>query len=466
MFLRSFLLQFISEKDRQHPDDYRRGELFIYSMFFFLLLIISCLPYFFITGYGGPIMLWANIASLGVIAITVWLYKKFGHRLLLVNIFIFLGHSSMLGTYDTGGGVYSVEPYFGLVMCAWIFLVGGKKSGLAWFTIAITTVGFFYYADHAGWKDFRADTLAADNIYYFMSFFFTGTMLALIITLYDNGKTKYVNQVIAAKAELETKSREIETKKEEIISSINYAKRIQQAILPAEDTIYRTVPLSFILYRPRDIVSGDFFWFYEIDQNSYIIVCADCTGHGVPGAFMTVIGSNLLTQIVTESRITRPAEVMAELDRRIIQTLRQQKEHYQVVQDGMDLAMLKVDRTKNELVFTSAKRPAIFIRDKEICELKGSKNTLGGLRTCEKRFEEITINYRENDIIYLFTDGYTDQFGGPENKKYMIRRFREQLLAMHMLPMHEQRQKLNDTITDWIGANEQTDDILVMGIRF
>jgi serine phosphatase RsbU (regulator of sigma subunit) len=173
-------------------------------------------------------------------------------------------------------------------------------------------------------------------------------------------------------------------------------------VLPQEESIYRSIPLSFILYKPKDIVSGDFFWFHEIDKDNYIIVCADFTGHGVPGAFMTVIGSSLLNQIVIDNKITKPSTILYELDKLINITLKQRKEHEHYVQDGMDLALLKVDKSKNEFIFTSAKRPAILISNKQMQEFKGSKFTLGGMVSGEKVFEEIKMKYTEDDVIYMF----------------------------------------------------------------
>ncbi|MGZ4035784.1 MAG: PP2C family protein-serine/threonine phosphatase, partial [Bacteroidia bacterium] len=238
------------------------------------------------------------------------------------------------------------------------------------------------------------------------------------------------------------------------------------AILPSKETIQRGIPASFILYKPRDIVSGDFYWYSEIAGNSYIMVVADCTGHGVPGAFMTVIGSNLLNQIVNESKITAPSVIMTELDNHITTTLKQEKTHLHIIQDGMDLSMLKVNKDKKEFIYTSAKRPAIFIRKGELREFKGNKNSLGGLKSGEKIFDEVRMNYEEGDMIYLFTDGYIDQFGGAENKKFMIKRLRELLTEINGLSMDEQKQRLNNAINKWIGDNEQTDDIQIMGIRF
>jgi len=287
-----------------------------------------------------------------------------------------------------------------------------------------------------------------------------------LISEFVKARHKAERQIDEQKLRLEENNKELESKNEDILSSINYAKRIQQAILPTDDTIQRGIPLSFILYKPRDIVSGDFYWFSNLDDNSYIIVAADCTGHGVPGAFMTVIGSNLLTQIVSENNVTAPSVIMSELDNHITATLKQEKQHYQIIQDGMDLSLLKVNREQNEFIYTSAKRPAIFIRDKQIREFKGSKSSLGGLRSEDKQFDEIRMKYEEGDMIYLFTDGYIDQFGGNDNKKFMIKRLRELLLEIHLLPVADQKQKLDAAITSWIGTNEQTDDILIMGIRF
>jgi serine phosphatase RsbU (regulator of sigma subunit) len=276
---------------------------------------------------------------------------------------------------------------------------------------------------------------------------------------------KAERQISNQKILLQKSNRELESKNEDIISSINYARRIQNAILPNDETIQRGIPGSFIFYQPRNIVSGDFYWFNET-EDSYILVAADCTGHGVPGAFMTVIGSNLLTQIVSENQVTEPAKIMIQLDDHITSTLKQEKQHVQIVQDGMDLSLLKVNKSKREFIFTSAKRPAVFIRNGEIREFKGSKSSLGGLKSGDKKFEEIAINYEEGDMIYLFTDGYIDQFGGTENKKFMIRRLRELLLKIWQLPMQEQEKRISEAINGWIGNNEQTDDILLIGVRF
>ncbi len=265
--------------------------------------------------------------------------------------------------------------------------------------------------------------------------------------------------------QLELKSKELETKNHDVRDSINYAKRIQYAVLPQEETIYRSIPLSFIFYKPKDIVSGDFFWFHEINKEEYILVCADCTGHGVPGAFMTVIGSSLLNQTVIDNKIVQPSQILLELDKLINFTLKQQKDSDISVQDGMDLTLLKVNKTKKELIITSAKRPAVFIRNKELQEIKGNKFSLGGMRSGEKQFIETTVNYEEDDLLYLFTDGYADQFGGEKAKKFSSKRLRELFLEVHKLPMIDQKNNISKTIANWQGNLEQIDDMLVIGIK-
>jgi serine phosphatase RsbU (regulator of sigma subunit) len=258
----------------------------------------------------------------------------------------------------------------------------------------------------------------------------------------------------------------LESKNEDVISSIQYAKRIQEAVLPPEDRVQRDIPLSFIFYRPKDIVSGDFFWFHSLDANRYVLAVADCTGHGVPGAFMTVIGSNLLNQIVIENNMIAPGKILEELDLRLTSTLRQEKQHRGLVQDGMDIAIIYVDRTKKKIDFSSAKRPAIFVRDGKLEEFKGSKLSIGGLRTEQKHFEEISIAYEEDDCLYLYSDGIVDQFGGPQNKKLTTKRLRERIVEISELSVHDQSRQVEELFNSWKGAHEQTDDALMIGIRF
>lgn len=290
-------------------------------------------------------------------------------------------------------------------------------------------------------------------------------LIVVVIWMFVKGRADAEEEIKKQRLQLEQSNKEIQLRNKDVTDSINYAKRIQYAVLPQEESIYRSIPLSFIFYKPKDIVSGDFFWFHEINKEEYILVCADCTGHGVPGAFMTVIGSSLLNQTIIDNKIFKSSDILQELDKLINFTLKQEKDRDISVQDGMDLTLIKVNRTKKELVITSAKRPVIFIRNKELTEIKGSKFSLGGMRTGDKLFDEEVINYQEDDILYLFTDGYADQFGGEKAKKFSSKRLRELFLDIHRLPMTEQKVKVAKTTADWQGNLEQIDDMLVVGIK-
>jgi serine phosphatase RsbU (regulator of sigma subunit) len=450
-------------------DVFEKARIFVLFNFtvFFLLLNI---PYMIQTLKGGnPVHIsLATLSTCGLVIVLIILSRS--SEVTLAVFFYLFNHlfQNIAHYLINNGHIEAQGTSFFLLLVLFAYVMLGRKWGriLAVFVLGLIIAGIYNTNSDYALFQFPAEygEQGAASLKYML-------IVPLVLNVYLIGefvkaRGKAEKQISNQKQLLEHSNRELESKNEDIISSINYAKRIQQAILPNDDTIQRGIPSSFIFYQPRDIVSGDFYWFSETDENSYIIVAADCTGHGVPGAFMTVIGSNLLSQIIGENEVHEPSLIMPQLDDHITATLKQEKQHVRIIQDGMDLSLLKVDKKKKEFIFTSAKRPAIFIRKGEIMEFKGSKSSLGGLRSGDKTFDEIRMNYQEGDMIYLFTDGYTDQFGGPENKKFMIRRLRELLLAIWQLPMTEQEKKISTAINSWIGKHEQTDDILLMGIRF
>ncbi len=461
---------FTYSKDSTDPEKAMQGKYFIVSTMIFFGMALLSVPYFFFVVPNEfkehPEVVYANFFFIFLIIGLMFVYKRYGGRVVIVNIITVMGFGSNMGTYQSTGGIWSSDLIWGLIISSWVFLVANRWSGLFWMVLTLITFILFYYAELNHHKDFIADATKMTAAYPFTNYFLAGVFMLLIIWLYDSSKRRFVQELRDSKAEVDLQKKSLESQKEDILASIGYAKKIQEAVLPHEETISRSIPLAFMLYKPRDIVSGDFFWFHEIDRDNYILACADCTGHGVPGAFMTVIGSNILSQIVKENKVTNPAEILIQLDQRINETLKQDNSRFSEVQDGMDLALIKVDKANKSFVFTSAKRPAIFIRDQKMSEFKGSKLSIGGMRSGEKKFEEITMDFQQDDVIYLFTDGYIDQFGGKENKKFMIKRFRELLLSINKLGMPEQKRKLDEAITAWIGNNEQTDDIQVIGIRF
>lgn len=208
----------------------------------------------------------------------------------MVNIITLLGFLGSFAAYK-GGGIYAPDNMWGFLISAWVFLVANRLSGIIWMVLTVCQYIFFYYAEVQGWRDFHAANAKVGGVYFFINLVLGSIFLLVIMNLHEKSKDKFLKIILDSKEELESKSKELEIRNKDVTDSINYAKRIQFAVLPHEETIYRSIPLSFIYYKPKDIVSGDFFWFHEINKEEYILVCADCTGHGVPGAFMTELAA-------------------------------------------------------------------------------------------------------------------------------------------------------------------------------
>ncbi|MBN8703471.1 MAG: SpoIIE family protein phosphatase [Bacteroidetes bacterium] len=452
---------FISDRLNQTEDVFEKAKIhLVFDFTFFMsLLAIPFIIQLYINGFWYH--LGFNIFEVISLTVIYVLFKTNVPLKVLGITFVIMDSIMSAGSLICQNGYFEIQAgLWSMLLILYTFFVLGKKWGVAIVLfISLLFIGCIPFNENQ--ISFLNLGIPSNQVLPTASGFIVFPFLLniyIIIVL--------INNRISAEGLISNQKKKLEIQKEEIVSSITYASRIQHAVLPNEENIAKCIPQSFILYQPRDIVSGDFYWFHEIDKDNYIIVCGDCTGHGVPGALMTVIGSNLLTQIVTENKIYSPSQIMTELDKRISTTLKQQKLKNDYVHDGMDLALLKVNKAQKEFIYTSAKRPAIFIREKQIQELKGSKHTLGGLREEEKKFEEIQMNYIEGDMVYLFTDGYIDQFGGVNNKKFMIKRFRETLLSISHETTTKQKNGLKDTINNWIGKNQQTDDIAVIGIRF
>ena len=269
-------------------------------------------------------------------------------------------------------------------------------------------------------------------------------------------------EVMAQKVELEKKNALIAEKNKEMTDSLNYAKRLQAAILPRKEEIKKTFDQFFILYLPKDIVSGDFYFFERI-ENKVIIAGADCTGHGVAGAIMSMVGSSLLKQIILEKKIHDPAEILNHLNTGVIEALKQSEN---ASNDGMDIMLCVFDLEKNELNFAGANRPLFLIRDKELLVFTSDKYPIGGLQIeHNESYNKQLVKLKKNDQVYIFTDGYADQFGGVLGKKLMTKNFKELLLNIHAQSMDQQYDSLYSHIREWMGNHEQVDDIMVIGIK-
>jgi len=254
----------------------------------------------------------------------------------------------------------------------------------------------------------------------------------------------------------------IVTKNKEIIDNLQYAKRIQSAILPDPELIRKVFREFFVLYLPRDIVSGDFYSFIHRDDQA-LLAAADCTGHGVSGAFMSMIGSSLFHQLVNERSMTNPAQILEQLNKEIIRSLRQRSSESN---DGMDIAICHFDLKQRMLTYAGANRPMWLIRKGELIAYKADKFPIGGLQfSQQEKFILHQIALKDGDTIYLTTDGFADQFGGPKGKKMLTRKFREALLSVQHLDMAAQEKFLHRFFNEWKGNEDQVDDVLVMGLR-
>ncbi|MGE5421523.1 MAG: two-component regulator propeller domain-containing protein [Chloroflexota bacterium] len=292
--------------------------------------------------------------------------------------------------------------------------------------------------------------------------------VVLIIRQRDKAHRKqqaYLEDELEKRTSLIMKQKgEIELQNLEITDSINYAKRIQSSILPDIGKLRENFREAFILFHPRDIVSGDFYWFDKVDDDRFIVVCADSTGHGVPGAFMSMIGSTLLQDIVTRKKITRPSQVLSLLDKQIFSTLNQNVD-LGVSNDGMDMVVCEFNLTTRHIRFASAMRPIILVISGESFYIKGNRSSVGGESVIDKYFDDQEYYLNEGDIIYFFSDGLPDQFGGVDGKKMKIARLKKLIDQIIKLPMTEQERSISSFFNEWKGGHEQVDDILMMGIR-
>lgn len=243
-------------------------------------------------------------------------------------------------------------------------------------------------------------------------------------------------------------------------SSIDYAYRLQATILPGPDAISEVFSDYFVFYRPKATVSGDFYWFANKGKKR-MVAAADCTGHGVPGAFMSLVGHNALNQATKV--YNKPAQVLNSVNRLSAQALRAHENH--LVKDGMDIALCSVDIETMELEFSGAQNPAYIVRSGELTELPGDAFSIGSYVNGERDFTSKTFKLQPGDCIYLFSDGFADQFGGAYGKKFMRKQFRQILLEMHHLPMPGQQEALAAHFDAWKGDGDQIDDVLVIGIR-
>jgi two-component system, sensor histidine kinase LadS len=285
----------------------------------------------------------------------------------------------------------------------------------------------------------------------------------IIIQLQENERLKdKVNKELESKVQERTK--ELNRRNKDITDSITYAKRLQEAILPDERSAAKILKEHFILYIPKAIVSGDFYWMYQ-KESQVIFAAVDCTGHGVPGGFMSIFAHNIVNQVVEQMNLIEPGKILNEVNKKVMETI-SASDDFVDGEYGMDIALAALNREKMELQYAGAYNPLYIVRNNELMEVLADRFSIGNSTNGNgHHFTNHTIKVEKGDMLYIFSDGFADQFGGPDRRKFMLGSFNKLLVEIHTLSMDAQKEKLKNVFYEWKGRNDQIDDILVMGVR-
>jgi ligand-binding sensor domain-containing protein/serine phosphatase RsbU (regulator of sigma subunit) len=300
--------------------------------------------------------------------------------------------------------------------------------------------------------------------FYQTKWFYALCLAVALAIAYSYYKIRQANiQITEQKVEIESQKDVIETKNRAMVDSINYASTIQSATLPSDEEWYETMPDSFVLYKPKDIVSGDFYWLARWDDDIFFSA-VDCTGHGVPGALMSIVGYNGLNQAVNEHKLSEPSAILNYLSESVNQSLRK-SEHDNYVKDGMDIALCRINLKKMRVQFAGAYNPLLLIRNGEQMLYKGDRISIGSVDTKGQTFANHEVKIQKGDCLYIYSDGFADQFGGADGKKMKAAKMRQKILEISSLPMNEQKKELERYLAEWMGNLPQVDDICVIGVR-
>ena len=426
-------------------------------------------PLFAITDYINIKENWLQLLAIrcsisALILVTIFVYKrkKFPSYFLVILPFVLISLQNAY-TFSLIGN----DHLLGHSLNYMALLLGGAMFFLwTWpystSIVAISTIATAWFVSTNPRIDLEMFFVKGGLLLGVMGLF----MIILIKVRYDL-TIKEIRARIALKLsneELEVQKSIVEQKNEKITDSINYAKRIQESVLGSGNHIQSWFSGSLILFQPRDILSGDFYWFYEnAEEKIKIVIAADCTGHGVPAALMTIMGNSILNEIVVQKGIYEPDRILKELDTRVIESFNKTDVGHPI-DDGMDISILTFH--ENKALFSAAKNPLYMIREGEVQLTKGSRFPIGSHQHgSSKSFELHEIIAKRGDKFYLISDGFQDQFGGENDRKYNTTRFRELLLRTSTLPMQDQGLQLGKELNSWKGQNRQTDDILVLGVE-
>ena len=285
----------------------------------------------------------------------------------------------------------------------------------------------------------------------------------IVVIVFSGFMFKKYRETQAQKLIIEKQKHLVEEKHKEITDSINYAERIQRSLLASEELLNENLKESFVFFKPKDVVSGDFYWATKLSNNQFAMVTADSTGHGVPGAIMSILNISCLKETVKEG-FTEPSEILNHTRNKIIEILKKDGS-IEGGKDGMDCSLVCFDFTKDKLTYSAANNPIWIVRGKQIMEFSPDKMPVGKHDRDTISFSQHQIELQKNDMVYTLTDGMPDQFGGPKGKKYMYKQLKELLISISDLSMNEQKEKITESLNSWIGEIEQVDDITIIGIK-
>lgn len=478
--INDFIKWFIPKNILRESEEYRKAGLIIYSSF---ITMFFCLLYIFVATSICLVQLSNTLAfSIVLFLIILFVFRQTGKFILVGNLFaanMFV--ISVVGVINTGG-IDSPSVAWLILPTVVAFMYANKNSAYVWATIAIGLIIEFYLVGLYGIALSAEYNKDAHHTYRFFAFTGLFSYLLIIFVIYEQAKERFARQLKEANLNISEKNEEIQTQSnhlsdalQEITHSIEYAKRIQKAVLGNPQELTSGFRQGFVFLEPRDIVSGDFFWYSSVTQTLTklgnnqapvkVVIAADCTGHGIPGAFMTIMGNALLDEIVNEKHITAPDKILEELDHKVIATL-QKHDGGEGTNDGMDMGVLTIHEAQKKAYFAGAKSPLWYICEGEVHEVKGSKYPVGSTQyPPPKVYDAHAIDLKEETMLYLFSDGFQDQFGGEHDKKYLRSRFRQFLLSISHFPGGKQKDLLTQEFINWKGPNAQTDDVLVIGVQ-
>ncbi|MCK4663973.1 MAG: SpoIIE family protein phosphatase [Bacteroidales bacterium] len=473
---------FIPFKLKRNTEKFRRARYYVLTYLALAFLLLIYIFIYYVT--KKPLQFYLYLGSEIVIILSLFILRKTGALTLLANFGV-VTFSILLWTqvYITGGIFSPHLTWIGFIPIL-AFLFTGRIYGLLWSSMILVMTILIFYLELTAYINLKPDAFSLDATYYFKSILPFFIFLFVTILSYEKSKLKDIKRLEKAKNEILKnneilaeqneeiiihleeieKQRDVVTnQKREITDSILYAKRIQEALLPPDEVLDEALSEYCVLFKPKDIVSGDFYWLKKI-ENLIIIAVADCTGHGVPGAFMSMLGVSLLNETVINDDEIKANQILNQLRDKLKKSLRQSGKRGEQ-KDGMDIALCIIDTEKMKIQYSGAYNPMYLFRNNNIIEFQGDKNPVGIYILEKESFTNHETDIQKGDVIYIFTDGYIDQMGGTYNKKFLSGNFKKLLLNIHKNPMNEQKTILEKTITDWKKNKEQVDDILIFGMK-